>query len=161
MSTNAIPFFRLTGYLTRNARYSRKGKTSQDPYPVYKGIAQDLLGLIDPTPRLASFDGTIYSAFSENSLILTIKASKILAITSCPSEWKGTPMMKPPTVNMIGHRLFWTMGGPCRRESRSTRRARDPLQSGSLQCSSTVSYYHMLEVSKEWLGVSKRKLLRL
>jgi hypothetical protein len=84
MSTNVIPFSHLTGHLPGNAQYTRQGKTSPHTCPFYMGTEPDPLGLILSIPRLASFDGTIYNALSENLLILTIVARKIYIIPSCP-----------------------------------------------------------------------------
>jgi hypothetical protein len=88
---------------------------------------------IPATPHVAYLGGTIYSASFENLVTTTTKNCKTLNIASCPFEWKGTLTMKGRTVNMSGHRLFWTAGEPCRRISRNTRSARDLLQSGSPQ----------------------------
>ena len=47
--------------------------------------------------------------------------------------------MKAPTATMSGQQLLWTTGEPCRWQSRTAKNARDLSQSGSLQCSSSLS----------------------
>ena len=98
------------------------------------GTRQVLLSPNTPATRhLAYFDGTIYSALSKNLLILTIEACKTFIIASCPFEWKGTLTTKARTANLSGHRLLWTAGELCRWQSRTTKSARDWLESGSLK----------------------------
>src|SRR5260221_9384048 len=88
---------------------------------------------ITTTRHLALLGGTIYSALYENLPIPTTKTCKIFNITNCPFEWKGTLTVKAPTVNLSGHRLLWTAGEPCGRQSKIMKSARDLLPSGPLE----------------------------
>ncbi len=44
-------------------------------------------------------------------------------------------MTKAPTANMSGHRLLWIVGEPWRQQTGMMKSTRDPLQSGSMECS--------------------------
>ena len=139
---NAMPSFPLT---FQRAGYSQQrwlglGDVSLDAFYMAARL-YPLTPKVPATPHVAYLGGTIYSASSENLVTTTTKDCKTFIIASCPFEWKATLTMKARTANMSGHRLCLTAGESCPRISRNTKSARDSLQSGSPQCSRSLSLY--------------------
>jgi hypothetical protein len=135
ISMNAMPSLPLpvtSGQRARDSQQRWLGWMPLDPFYMAMRL-YPLSPNIPATPHLAYLGGTIYSASSENLLTTITKTCQTFIITSCPFEWKATLTMKARTVNMSGHRLFWTAGEPCRWISQNTKSARDSLQSGPPQ----------------------------
>ena len=143
---NAIPFIRLMGHhghaqYSAHPRMRRLGPRPPHLWPFFYYTGAGLAPAQPQharNPHLTYFDGTTYSASSENSLILTTKACKTSIIPSYPFKWKGIRTMKAPTANLSGHWLFLTAGELGKRQSRTAKSSRDSLKSGSTECSSSL-----------------------
>ena len=88
-----------------------------------------------PTPRPASYVGTIFNVFSRNLGTRITRCSRISIFGSCPFEWKGTLMMMVPTATRSGRRQLWTGGELCRLALRTMKSVTRPLLIGSRRCS--------------------------
>lgn len=88
-----------------------------------------------PTPRPASYAGTIFNVFSRNLGTRTTRRSRTSTFGSCLFEWKGTLKIMVPAATRSGRLQLWIGGGLCRLILRTTNTVTGTLLIGSRRCS--------------------------